>query len=70
MLSLRIDGRKVRRLREGRGLSVADVAQAAGRSKWAIYKIERGQNQPSPHVYAALRTLLQATDEDLVAEGD
>ncbi|MFB7031747.1 MULTISPECIES: helix-turn-helix transcriptional regulator [unclassified Streptomyces] len=69
MLSLKVDGRKVRRLREGRGLSVVAVAKAAGCTKWAIYKIERGHNQPSPRLHAALKDSLQATDEDLAMEG-
>ncbi|MFF2573805.1 helix-turn-helix transcriptional regulator [Streptomyces sp. NPDC058084] len=70
MLSLRIDGKKLRRLREGCGLSVVALAEAAGCTKWAIYNIERGRNQPSPRVYAALRDRLEAADEDLAAEGD
>ncbi|MFC8276293.1 helix-turn-helix domain-containing protein [Streptomyces sp. NPDC057271] len=69
MLSLKVDGRRVRRLREGRGLSVVAVAQAAGCSKWMIYKIESGRHQPSPKVYAGMKEVLQAEDVELSADG-
>lgn len=69
MKSLKVDGRKVRRLREGRGLPVVAVAQAAGCSKWTIYKIESGRHQPSPRVYLAMKSVLQAEDAELSADG-
>ncbi|APE26268.1 MULTISPECIES: helix-turn-helix transcriptional regulator [Streptomyces] len=69
MLSLKVDGRKVRRLREGRGKSVVAVAEAAGCSKWAIYNVERGRNQPSARLYAAIKKELKASDKDLSVEG-
>ncbi|MFE6816044.1 MULTISPECIES: helix-turn-helix transcriptional regulator [unclassified Streptomyces] len=65
MLSLQVDGRKVRRLREKRGKSVVAIAEAAGCTKWAIYNVERGRNQPSARLYAALKSELRATDRDL-----
>lgn len=67
MLSLKIDGAKVRRMRERRGLSVVVVATAAGCSRWNIYKIEKGTVQPSAQVYAGIREALNAGEEDLLA---
>ncbi len=65
MLSRKISGAKLRRLREDRCLSVAAVAEAAGCTRWNIYKIEKGESQPSPKVYRAIKDVLQAQDEDL-----
>jgi predicted transcriptional regulator len=69
MLSLKVDGAKARRLREGRGLSVVAVADAAGCSKWQIYKIEKGSTQPSAHVYAGMKRVLEADDTELAMDG-
>ncbi|MBB4987461.1 helix-turn-helix domain-containing protein [Streptomyces nymphaeiformis] len=66
MLNRTVDGRKVRDLRRRRGLSVVAVAEAAGCSKWMIYKIETGANQPSPRVYAGMRDVLKATESQLL----
>lgn len=66
MLSRRISGAKLRNVREERGLSVAAVADAAGRSASAIYKIEQGKAQPSAEVYAAFKRLLDVDDNELV----
>ncbi|MFF9146355.1 helix-turn-helix domain-containing protein [Streptomyces sp. NPDC014861] len=64
-----VDGQKVRRLRRRRGLTVVAVAEAAGCSKWMIYKIESGRHQPSPRVYVGMRTVLKARDRDLQPAG-
>ncbi|MFJ6935734.1 helix-turn-helix domain-containing protein [Streptomyces sp. NPDC101132] len=69
MLSLKVDGTKIRRLRERRGLTVAAVAAAAGCSKWQIYKIESGRVQPSATVYAGMRQVLEADESELITEG-
>ncbi|MER7874865.1 helix-turn-helix transcriptional regulator [Streptomyces solisilvae] len=66
MLSQKISGTKIRRLRERQCLKVADVAEAAGCSRWHIYKIEQGSAQPSPQLYAALKATFKAEDNDLV----
>ncbi|MFD9445476.1 helix-turn-helix transcriptional regulator [Streptomyces sp. NPDC060006] len=68
MLSRKVSGAKLRRVREDRCLKVTDVADAAGCTRWNIYKIEQGDAQPSPKVYAALKAVLQASDCDLVDE--
>jgi transcriptional regulator with XRE-family HTH domain len=68
MLSLKISGVKLRRIREHRRLTVAVVADAAGCSPWNIYKIEQGRAQPSPNVYAGLKTVLEVDDSELAAE--
>ncbi|ASU81557.1 XRE family transcriptional regulator [Nocardiopsis gilva YIM 90087] len=65
MISIKVDGAKLRRLRESRGLSVVALAAAAGLSKWAIYGIEQGRHQPSPTVYARMKQALAAVDADL-----
>lgn len=69
MLSRKISGAKLRRVREDRCLSVADIADAVGRTPSNIYKIENGSHQPSATVYAALKRTLDVRDEDL-AVGD
>ncbi|MET7982558.1 helix-turn-helix transcriptional regulator [Streptomyces sp. NPDC005281] len=66
MLSRKISGAKLRHVREDRCLKVTEVAEAAGCSHWNLYKIEQGGSQPSPQVYAALKTVLQADDDDLL----
>lgn len=68
MLSRRISGAKVRRVREDRCLTVAAVADAAGCSRWNIYKIEQGETQPSALVYTALKTLFEVDDSALAEE--
>lgn len=68
MLSRKVSGAKLRHVREDRCLKVTEVAEAAGCSRWNIYKIEQGGAQPSPKVYAALKALLQVSDSDLVEE--
>jgi transcriptional regulator with XRE-family HTH domain len=68
MLSRKISGRKLRRVREDRCLTVAAVADAVGRTPSNIYKIEQGSCQPSPAVYAALKKLLDVGDSELADE--
>jgi predicted transcriptional regulator len=68
MLSRKISGAKLRRVREDRCLRVADLASAAGCSRWNIYKIEQGDTQPSPKVYAALKDALAVDDEELTVD--
>ncbi|MFC9429312.1 helix-turn-helix transcriptional regulator [Streptomyces sp. NPDC056987] len=68
MLSLTISGAKARALRERRGLSVVDLADAVGCSRWQIYKIEKGTNQPSPTLYKGLKAALRATDDELTSD--
>lgn len=66
MLSRKISGAKLRHVREDRCLSVADLAQAVGRTPSNIYKIEQGSHQPSAKVYAALKCALDVGDSELV----
>lgn len=66
MLSLKVDGAKVRRMREQRGLSVVTLAESTGCSRWNIYKIEKGLVQPSPRTYAGLKKALDAGEEELL----
>ncbi|MEU1474556.1 helix-turn-helix transcriptional regulator [Streptomyces sp. NPDC005760] len=68
MLSQRISGAKLRRVREQRCLTVAAIADAVGRTPSNIYKIEQGKAQPSPPVYAALKAVLEVGDSELVDE--
>ncbi|WP_405856178.1 helix-turn-helix domain-containing protein [Streptomyces sp. NBC_01515] len=68
MLSRKINGAKLRHIRETRGLTVAALAGAVDRSSSNIYKIEQGKAQPSAVVYAALKTALQVEDTELVDE--
>lgn len=65
MLSLKIDGGLVRQARERNGLSVRQLAEAAGCSHWNIYSIEGGRTQPSAEVYKGICDALGAEHEDL-----
>ncbi|MGW4106661.1 helix-turn-helix domain-containing protein [Streptomyces sp. NPDC004976] len=65
MLSRKISGAKLRRVREDRCLKVTELAEAVGCSHWNIYKIEKGTVQPSPKVYAALKAALKVGDSEL-----
>lgn len=68
MLSRKISGAKLRRAREDQCRSVAEVATAAGCSRWNIYKIEQGDAQPSAKVYAGVKAFLGVDDDVLVDE--
>lgn len=68
MLSRKISGAKLRRVREERGLTVAALATAVKRSPSNIYKIEQGKAQPSSPVYVALKAALDVQDGELVDE--
>ncbi|MEU0584554.1 helix-turn-helix transcriptional regulator [Streptomyces sp. NPDC006132] len=68
MLSRRISGAKLRRVREERCLTVAAIAAAAGCSASNIYKIEQNKAQPSPQVYVAIKAALAVDDEALIAD--
>ena len=68
MLSRKISGAKLRHVREGRGLTVAALADAVERSPSNIYKIEQGKAQPSAVVYAAMKVALEVGDNELVDE--
>jgi predicted transcriptional regulator len=68
MLSRKISGAKLRRVREDQCWKVTDLAAAVGCSHWNIYKIEQGDTQPSPHVYAALKAVLAVDDEALIVD--
>lgn len=65
-MSRKISGVKLRRVREDRCLSVAELADAVGRTPSNIYKIEKGAHQPSAKVYAALKAALDVGDSELV----
>ncbi|MEH0564688.1 helix-turn-helix transcriptional regulator [Streptomyces scabiei] len=66
MLSRKISGAKLRRVREERGLTVAALATAVERTPSNIYKIEQGKAQPSSPVYAAMKAVLEVQDGELV----
>jgi transcriptional regulator with XRE-family HTH domain len=68
MLSQRISGAKLRRIREERCLKVTVIADAAGCSASNIYKIEQGKAQPSAQVYAALKAALAVEDSELAVD--
>ncbi|MEU0110162.1 helix-turn-helix transcriptional regulator [Streptomyces sp. NPDC006251] len=68
MLSRKISGAKLRRIREDKCWKVTDLAAAVGCSHWNIYKIEQGDTQPSPYVYAALKAVLAVEDDALIAD--
>lgn len=82
MLSHRIDGTKLRSMRELAGHTVVAMADltsdamrrknpaAAGVTRWQIYKLEQGSKQPSPPVFTALLEVLEAEPGDLLSDSD
>ena len=53
---------RLRRIRYGRGLTVAQVADALGVAERTVYAWEQGNARPEPATYAALRRLLGTPD--------
>ena len=62
-------GRRVRRLREQRGLSQAELAQRAQISTQYLGEIERGRRDPSVSVASRLATALDSS-LDFLAQGE
>ena len=60
-----ISGKRLRRLRENKGLSVTALASLAGVSKPHLSQVERGVRRPSPFVLAALCEVLRVGVEDV-----
>lgn len=56
------DGKTARKLRVSLGLSVQEVADAIGVSKWAVYTYERRVANPKPPAYRKLTELYGLTD--------
>ena len=63
--SVRIDGVRLRRLRENAGLLLKELADRAGISDSHLSKIEVGDGGCSPHVAATLAAALRVTVEQL-----
>ncbi|GAA4911453.1 helix-turn-helix domain-containing protein [Streptomonospora salina] len=59
MITQTIDGTKFRQVRESRGIPVAALARAVGRSASLIYSIEAGRTQPSAEVFRLCCLFLQ-----------
>lgn len=52
-------------------MDLAECAAAVGISRAYLDQLELGYRQrPSPRIYAALRTALRVTDDDLLASED
>ena len=69
-IDLEATGRRIRRLRESRGLSVPQIRDALQISSvQAVYKWERGENLPNiDNLYALSRLFGVRIDEMLVQE--
>lgn len=64
-----IDGAAVRRLRELKGLAVADLAPLCGITPGYLSHIELGRRRPSPPVFARICDALGVSDRrELLAE--
>jgi predicted transcriptional regulator len=64
------DGKKARKLRISMGLSVQDVADQVGVSKWAIYSYERRIANPKPPAYRKLTEIYGVDRLDLWVDED
>lgn len=68
MLSHTVNGAEIRRLRELRGMTVANLAQAAGISVHFVYSIEQGRKQPAVATAGRIAAALGAELKDLLVE--
>lgn len=59
-------GARVRAARDKRGLSLAQLAAAAGLTRDAIHKIEMGTRRPRGETVAALARALAVTADELL----
>ena len=62
---IRLDGTRIRRLRENQGTMFADMAADLGVSRSMLSKIELGQGGCSPRVAHRIARLLHTTVEEL-----
>lgn len=62
-------GQRLRLLREGKDLSVADAATAAGMAYSAYARLERGEREPSLSTLLRLAEALGCTPNDLLGYG-
>ena len=58
-------GEKLKRLREAAGLSVSQLAVAAGVQRQSIYRFEDGANKPTADVLFRLADALKVSAEEL-----
>ena len=64
------DGRKIREIRIGRGITVTNLAKQIGRSRSSIWNIE-GRNLPFSRVFASqIANTLGVKVEDIVLKSD
>lgn len=59
-------GARLRRVRQRRGDSLAEVASRAGMSAQYLSEVERGRKEPSSEMIAAVAGALETTVVDLV----
>lgn len=66
MLSHTVNGAEIRRLREERGITAAELAQAAGITVDYLYRVERGERQPSGPRVRRIADLLEVQPRALL----
>lgn len=67
---MKLDGRKVRRLREDQGMTVTELAHAAQLSKAFVSMVERHQRNSSPRTALRLAQALGCAVADLREKDD
>ncbi|WP_377271866.1 helix-turn-helix domain-containing protein [Peterkaempfera sp. SMS 1(5)a] len=69
--TVEVDGAAIRRIRLLSGMEMGDLAGKAGITPNYLCRIETGSRRNlGPRVYAAIRTHLGATDDQLLAPGE
>ncbi len=63
---MEIDPKKLRELREARGLSVRGLAREAEVSTETVYSVEHGKRQPNLRTLGKLARALQVDPRDLL----
>lgn len=62
---MQVDGSKIRRLREDKGMTARDLSAAVAISPAHLSLIENGRRNPGPHVIARIATKLNVAIVEL-----
>lgn len=63
-------GARIRAAREARGMSMSELARAAGLSPGAVSRIERGEREPGSGTLAAMARALGSGPGELLGRGE
>lgn len=67
-LSFEEIGRRIKVLREARGLSIGDLAEATGMGESSVYKWERGERRPNSVQISAIAERLRVSTSEILGD--